>query len=724
MKLIIVESPSKAPTISKYLGSGYKIMASYGHINTISEKKNAINIQPNSLTVQYEAIDRTKDKIKALIESAKVAEMIYLCTDPDREGEAIAYHLQQLLLKNHVKAPMIRATFNEITEKAVKHAIANPIGDINMPLVYAQQSRQVLDRLIGIDFGSILYRYLPKSDTNWSCGRVQTPSLRLILDRDHEINNFKPEAYYEIYLKTSTSKNEPLTAQFFSTLNQTTKRVLVDKSEAEKIVKDCKGEKVSVLHVKKTAGYRKPPSPFTTSSLQQEAINKFGWKAEEVMQVAQNLYQKGFITYMRTDSISISQDFQIILKDFIDNNYPNLRFTKRTYTGKIANAQEAHEAIRPTDLNTTSISSYPKEEKLYKLIYNRTLASFLPDAEVENTTIDLACDNYVFRATGTVIQSLGYLTLYNDQEESDNDKILPKVKEGEVLNNEGLTLKECFTKPKARYTGATLVKKLESLGIGRPSTYATILAKLEDRDYIAYHGKAVQSTAKAESLVNVVMKLYPEGFDYNYTAKMEEHLDKISNNQENHYQFLYHFKEALDKIIQTKEKNNNVHYLNILEETCPKCNHPLGEKINKFGQKYIVCTNYRSKDDCCGYIKPRDIVPEQKSDTPCHGCNQLMSLKTSKKGTPYLQCKPCNLVRFFNPDGSLQELPTEYGKPCPKCHSPLHLRKGKFGNEFVICSKTNNSDCKFIGDLDLNPLNFKKKGKFKKGKGKKSFKPR
>lgn len=618
MKLLIVESPSKAKTINSYLGKDFKVISSYGHIRALPSQAGSVDPDQN-FKMHYEVIDRSKKNVSLLVADAKKADEVYLATDPDREGEAISWHINEVLKEKKVKKPTSRVVFYEITKKAVKDAIAKP-RNIDEDLVNAQQSRQALDYLVGFTLSPVLWRKLPGSR---SAGRVQSVALRVVCDREAEIEKFKSQEYWSVTGDFSSDKKNFKASLTHFDSEKLTKLDIKDEKQATSIVKACKAEKYSINKIEKKRTKRNPYAPFTTSTMLQEAARKLGFSAKKTSKLAQDLYEgfeiggelTGLITYMRTDSVSVSKEAIAAARGFIKGEFGEkyLPDAPRMFKTKTKNAQEAHEAIRPTRIDYTpakigkALSS--DHLKLYELIYKRMVASQMQSAEIDNVAADVVSGNgkITFRATGSTIAFDGFLKLYregtDDAEEGDEQK-LPELSEGKTADLEKLEPKQHFTQPPPRYTEASLVKKMEELGIGRPSTYPTIISILQERDYVRVEKKRFFPESKGR-IVNAFLAIYfPKYVEYNFTAHLEDELDEVSNGQMKWDELLgafwSPFKKRTEEVLEFKNLDIVQEIENELaslifgdgDKTCPTCKTgTLGLKAGKFGA-FIGCSKY------------------------------------------------------------------------------------------------------------------------------------
>ena len=601
-KLVIVESPSKAKTIKKYLGGDYEVIASQGHIVDLPANKLAVDVD-NDFKPEYKTMPEKAKLIKDIKDSAKDKEVVYLATDPDREGEAIAWHLKNLLkIKDTDKC---RIEFNEITKNAVKKAVESP-RVINQYLVDAQQARRILDRIVGYKLSPLLWKKVKKGT---SAGRVQSVALKIIIDKEREIQAFVPEDYFVMFARLAKG-NDIVTAKFYGDKNG--KMELKDEKTVNSIIKKIDGKDYEVTDVKKSERRKNPPAPFTTSSLQQEASRKLGFGVKKTMMVAQRLYEHGFITYMRTDSTRLSEDAKNMAKKYITDTFGKNYYLNREFKTS-ETAQDAHEAIRPTHLDE-EIDLSGDDLKLYTLILNRFLASQMSVAVYDTTRIRVEVEDYVFYINGSTIKFDGFMKLYiegkdekrkrkdaDDDEDNDEENVLPEINVGDILKQKELKADKKTTEPPARYTEASLVKAMEENGVGRPSTYAPTISTIEDRLYIEKEGKYLVPT----DLGMVVNKLLEDNFkdivDVKFTADMEHKLDEVAENKIDYIQMLKDFygpfisnlNEVQDKIEKVKvpEQESDV--------VCEKCGRTMVIKHGKFG-KFLACPGFPE----CSNIKP------------------------------------------------------------------------------------------------------------------------
>ena len=632
MNLVIVESPAKAKTINKYLGDNYKVLASYGHIRDLPSKNGSVD-PDQDFKMEWEIDSFSKKYLKEITDAAKDSSKIILATDPDREGEAIAWHVKEYLNeKKLLKDKEIeRVVFNEITKKAVIHGIENP-RQIEPLLVDAYMARRALDYLVGFNISPILWTKLPGSK---SAGRVQSVALKLITEREHEIESFKPEEFWTLSVKFKDEKNQNILASISQLDNNKIEKFSFrNKDEINKAISSINQKKFSITDISSKVVNRNPSGPFTTSTLQQTASSRLGFGASRTMQIAQKLYQGveiegetiGLITYMRTDGTNLSKDAVVAFRDYIKKEIGNeyLPESALNYSGKKAkNAQEAHEAIRPTDVIRTpqSVKKYlsTDQNKLYDLIWSRALSSQMQSAKFDRNTITITSNNNdtVCKASGSVLKFDGFLKIYNNQGKDDNENILPSVSKG-LVNIESLIDEQHFTQPPPRYSEASLVKKLEELGIGRPSTYASIISTIANRGYAEILNKRFFPTDRGKLISAFLEKLFSKYVDYNFTAGLEDQLDEITTGKESWIKVLELFwKDFNSNVAEVKEKRTR-EVLDLLNDSlgdlvfdkddkgnivrkCQLCNSGTLSLKNSFrGGAFIGCSNYPE----CKFTRP------------------------------------------------------------------------------------------------------------------------
>ena len=652
-KLIIVESPAKANTIKKFLGGSTKVVASMGHIRDLPKSKLGVDIEKD-FEPEYINIRGKGDLIKSLKKDAKQAKVVYLASDPDREGEAIAWHLGYLL-KDDAKE-ITRVTFNEITKEAVQKAIKNP-RKLDVNLVDAQQARRVLDRIVGYKISPLLWK---KVRRGLSAGRVQSVAVKLIVDREEEINNFKPEEYWNIFVDLEDEKSKKqFEAKFYGKDNK--KQEIHNKQEVDEILEAIKNTNYIVDEVKKGEKKRTPAPPFTTSTMQQEASRKLGFTLKKTMTIAQSLYEGvkvegrgtvGLITYMRTDSTRISEEARAAAKEQIVKTYGENYYENRYYkTNK--DSQDAHEGIRPTyaDLSPDGIKdSLTRDQyKLYRLIYNRFMASQMAAAVFNTMSVTINANNYTFKASGQSIKFKGFMTLYvegTDSKEQDEEKMLPDLEEKQSVKLEKINPKQSFTEPPPRYTEASLVKALEEKGIGRPSTYSPTITTILDRRYIEKEQKQLVPT----ELGKVVNKLLTENFtdiiNVEFTAKIENEFDEIAEGKEAWKKMIREFYGPFSKELEKVEKE--LEHVELVDEVsdvkCDKCGRMMVYKYGRFG-KFLACPGYPE----CKNAKP--IV--ETIDVPCPKCGSTVQVRKTKRKRNYYICEnnpqSCDYISWNKP---------------------------------------------------------------------------
>ena len=652
-KLVIVESPAKANTIKKFLGGSTKVVASMGHIRDLPKSKMGIDIE-HDFEPQYINIRGKGDLIKVLKKEAKQAKKIYIATDPDREGEAIAWHLATILEEE--KNKITRVTFNEITKSAVQKAIKEP-RNIDNNLVDAQQARRVLDRIVGYKMSPVLWK---KVKRGLSAGRVQSVAVKLIVDREEEIENFVPEEYWNLYANLQDKENKKeFEARFYG--KEGKKQEIHSQEEINQILNDLNKAKYIVNEVKKGEKKRNPAPPFTTSTMQQEASRKLGFTLKKTMSIAQGLYEGvkmpekgtvGLITYMRTDSTRISEEARAAAKEYIVSTYGNQYYENRYYkTNK--EAQDAHEGIRPTyaDLEPESIKDYLNKDqyKLYKLIYNRFMASQMATAIYDTMAVSINANGYTFKANGQILKFKGFMTLYvegTDKQEEKENGMLPDLKENQELNLKKLNPKQSFTEPPPRYTEASLVRALEEKEIGRPSTYSPTITTILERRYIEKIQKQLQPT----ELGRIVNKLLTENFtdviNIEFTAKMENEFDEIATGKEEWKKIIREFYAPFEKEIEKVEKE--LEHVELVDEVsdvqCEKCGRMMVYKFGRYG-KFLACPGYPE----CKNAKP--II--ETIDVPCPKCGATVQIRKTKRKRNYYMCEnnptSCDYISWNKP---------------------------------------------------------------------------
>jgi DNA topoisomerase-1 len=706
MNLLIVESPTKAKTISKFLGKDFQILASMGHVRDLPKISLGIDVNKN-YTPHYVIADKHQEVVTRLKEAAKKSEKIIFATDEDREGEAIAWHLANLL--NVDPASPCRISFHEITESAIKESLKN-LRSIDLNLVNAQQARRILDRLVGYELSPFLWR---KVSRGLSAGRVQSVAVRLIVEREREIMNFKPQEYWTIEGKFSKKETKMTEIKkdetFVAKLNKINGKILEKfdiktEKEAKKIISDLKNALYFVKKIEKKKTTHTPPPPFTTSLLQQEANKKLGFSSKQTMLIAQQLYEGielgeegsvGLITYMRTDSANLSENFLKDAENFLEKELGKNYHEKRIYKTKTRLAQEAHEAIRPTNVFQTpdKIKKYLNENqyKLYNLIWRRALASQMPAAQYDTVTVDIEAqfpkkrnsNLYEFRAVGSSILFDGFLKIYPLTQKSEKEKTLPLLEEKEELKLKNLKENQHFTEPPARFSDATLVKTLEEYGIGRPSTYAPIISTIIERGYITRLPDKKLAPNEIAFVVNdLLVKHFPDIVDYNFTAKMENNLDEIAKGEKEWIPVVDEFYKPFKANLSKKEKEISKKDIaeKATQEKCPKCGSAMIEKIGRFG-RFLACSAFPK----CKYVaslnsKKTEQKPEP-TDEICEKCGSKMYKLQGKYG-PYLRCSKFPECKFT------KKILVSLGIKCPQCkEGELVEKKSRKGTKFWCCSR-------------------------------------
>lgn len=692
MNLVIVESPAKAKTIGKYLGPGFEVKASMGHIRDLP--KSTLGVDISTFEPEYLNIKDKADVIKELRKSAKASDKIYLATDPDREGEAISWHLQSVL--GVPKEKTCRVTFNEITQKVVKESIANP-RDIDQDLVDAQQARRVLDRLVGYQLSPLLWKKIRRG---LSAGRVQSVATRLAVEREEEIRAFTPQEYWSI--TADLSRIAPNLGNFKAEFYGKEKRMeLTSKEQVDEIMQTVKGSPFTVCSVKRQDKNRSPAPPFTTSTLQQEASRKLNMIPRRTMSIAQQLYEGidiqgvgtvGLITYMRTDSLRLSEEALEAAKTFIQARYGKRYYPEKTRRFKSkGNAQDAHEAIRPSDVNLTpedlKKSLTADQYRLYKLIWSRFLACQMAGAVYDSVTIEAESAGYRFRASHSSVKFNGFTAVYEegrDEDEEAPQSPLPDLKEGEALKLEGLVPGQHFTQPPARFTEATLIKALEEKGVGRPSTYAPTISTITDRQYVVKEGKYLRPTPLGEVVTGLMKEKFPDIVDTDFTAQMESRLDKVEAGEAAWKQVLSEFYTGFDAELKKAEDELDGERIKVpdeeSDEVCDLCGRKMVVKMGRFG-RFLACPGWPE----CTFTKP--LVVEMPGRCPKCGGRLVkrtgVSKKTNKQYTYYccehlnskIEAKRCDFMTW--------DVPVK--DDCPVCGWTMFKLSGRgFKRPFCI----------------------------------------
>jgi len=683
LNLVIVESPAKAKTIKKYLGPGYEVIASMGHIIDLPKSKLGVDTE-NDFTPMYTEMKGKEDVIKDLKKHAKKCDKIFLATDPDREGEAISWHIANML--NLSLEEDNRIAFNEITKNGVNYGMSNP-HKIDIDLVNAQQTRRILDRIVGYKLSPFLWK---KVKRGLSAGRVQSVSVRLVVDRENEIREFVTREYWSIDTKFSAPSSRKIFSGKLSSVDGV-KAEISTQEEANAILKRLDDAEYKVIKVKKRITKKQPSPPFITSTLQQEASKRMGFQARRTMKAAQELYEGieingmglvGLITYMRTDSLRISSEAQTAAAKYIEETYGKeyLPPSPRIYKSK-KNSQDAHEAIRPSmpDLTPEKVknSLTTDQYKVYKLIWERFIASQMANALLDTVSIETEANNCVFNSSGYSIKFDGFTVLHVESQESDDDgaenKVLPPIEEGDILRLKEINGNQHFTQPPSRYTEATLIKALEENGIGRPSTYAPTITTITARMYVERDGKQLKPTSLGEVTTELMKDLFKHIVDVKFTAKMEDNLDDIEKGEKNWIETLREFYVDFDDTFVKAEKAMEGKRVKVpVEETdviCEICGKNMVIKIGRFG-KFLACSGF---PECTNTKK---IIQATKGTCPL--CGGTVVAKKSKKGRNFFGCEKY-------PDCNFMTWNTPIEEKCPKCESSLFKKGGRTG--MILCEK-------------------------------------
>ena len=704
--LLIVESPAKAKTLEKYLGKDFKVLASYGHVRDLVPKQGAVD-PADHFKMKYQAIEKNEKHVDSIIKQLEKADTLYLASDPDREGEAIAWHLFEILKERHLltKKAVHRVVFNQITKKAVLDAIAPP-RELSLELVNAQQARRALDYLVGFNLSPLLWKKIRRG---LSAGRVQSPALDMIVKRELEIEAFVSQEYWSInaHLKEKKTEFKAKLAKLYG--EKVEQFTITNEEQAAKIKKDLEKAAKGILvveKIEKKQRKRNPTAPFITSTLQQEAARKLGFTTQRTMRIAQQLYEGvdigsgavGLITYMRTDSVNLAQEALTEIRDFIKERYgnENLPEEPRTYKTKAKNAQEAHEAIRPTEVSNLpeSIKQFlsPDQFKLYSLIWKRTIASQMESAIIDTLVIHLRCGtpDTLFKATGSTVVKPGFLTVYEEgiddaKKEDDDEALLPPLKEGQEVALREIAGTQHFTEPPPRYSEASLVKALEEYGIGRPSTYASIISTLQQREYAELDNKRFKPTDVGRIVNKFLTEYFSVYIDYGFTARLEDELDAIARGEKEWVplleEFWEPFKNQVLKIDETVKRSDVTH--ESLDEACPKCGQALSIRLGKRG-RFVGCSGYPE----CDYTRNLDetaetATPEIVEGRDCPECHSPLQIRSGRYGK-FIGCTAYPKCKHIEP----LEKPADSGVICPECHEGNMLqRRSRYGKIFFSCSR-------------------------------------
>lgn len=713
MKLVVIEGIGKKETVEKYLGSGYKVFATKGHVRDLPTKTLAVNVKKD-FEPKYVIMDDKKDVVEQLKSAASKAEEVLLATDPDREGEAISWHVAHILgIDEHMP---VRIEFNEISKKAVQNALKHPRA-IDINLVDAQQARRVLDRLVGYKLSPVLCK---KIQNKLSAGRVQSVTLRLVVEREREILNFKPEEYWPFFSVLKNRNNAKIKAGLATRDKQKFK--IPNENVLKEVISELDGKQYEVTNVKKSVTKSKPPAPFITSSMQQDALNKLGMSLKQTSSAAQALYEGidvpgegkvALITYIRTDSTRVSQDAMNEAREFITKKFgdkfipakPNIYATKK-------GAQDAHEAIRPISLERTpeSIKNFANKYhyKLYKLIYDRFMASQMSEATYNSLSVDIQAGRYGFKVTGKSPLFAGYTAVYNmyvDENKEEEESVkLPELTVGEKLDFCEYKYEQKFTKPPARFTEASLVKTMEEKGIGRPATYTPTVTLLNARNYTEKDGKYIKPTQLGMDVTDMLIKYFPEVMDVTFTADMEKRLDEIEDGGKIWQRVVGEFYNGFEEKISTALGDS--FSLKAPDEktdiACPTCGKLMVIKSGRFG-KFLACPGYPQcrttlpYDELTGTVaEPKEKTPDKQSDVKCSKCGRTMVIKQGKYG-PFLACPGYPECKNIMNIESKNE-PEIKSAPCPECGKPLKKIVSR-GSAFYGC--TGYPDCKFTSNAPL-----------------------
>ena len=708
--LVIVESPAKAKTIKKYLGKDFEVLASYGHVRDLLPKEGAVD-PANDFTMKYQLIEKNEKHVDAIAKAMKKAEVLYLATDPDREGEAISWHLYEILKDRGILKDKTvgRVTFHEITKRAVNEAVANS-HELSQPMINAQLARRALDYLVGFNLSPLLWKKIRRG---LSAGRVQSPALRLIVERELEIEKFKPREYWSVEADVQIDESG-FSAKLIQLNGEKLSQFSIDNEatakQAESDLATAAKGKLHIGKVDKKKRKRNPAAPFTTSTLQQEASRKLGFTAKKTMSVAQQLYEGidiggetvGLITYMRTDSVNLAEEALAEIRGYIADKFgaENVPKEVRTYKTKSKNAQEAHEAIRPTSVlhEPKQIKSHLTKDqfRLYELVWKRTIACQMIHATLDTVAVDLsATDKHMFRANGSTLVSPGFMAVYqegtDDSKTDDDEKMLPPLEVGQDVTLLKIKPEQHFTEPPPRYSEASLVKSLEEHGIGRPSTYASIISTLQAREYVEMDKKRFIPTDVGRVVNKFLTEHFTQYVDYAFTANMEDELDAISRGEEDWVPMMHKFWQPFKDLVIDKEANVDRKDVTheAMDEKCPTCGGDLAIRLGRRG-RFVGCNNYPE----CDYTRNvnGDSEEEDKElvkDRKCPECQSELLVRHGKYGK-FIGCSGYPDCKYIEP----LEKPEDTGVQCPECKKGSMLkRKSRRGKIFFSCSGY--PDCKY-----------------------------
>ncbi len=705
--LVIVESPAKCKTIEKYLGKDFQVLASYGHVRDLVPKEGAVDPE-HDFAMKYQVIERNLRHLQEISKAIKKADNLYLATDPDREGEAISWHVYEYLKEKKLlkDKPVHRVVFHEITKKAVSEAIAHPT-ELSTTLINAQQARRALDYLVGFNLSPLLWKKIRRG---LSAGRVQSPALRMIVERELEIEAFKSREYWR-HTAEASAEGKPFKARLTHFNGEKLEQFSITDeqraTEVQKALLEAADGKLMVARLEKKQRKKNPAAPFITSTLQQEAARKLGFTTRKTMMVAQQLYEGidlggetvGLITYMRTDSVNLADEAIASLRDLIAQKFgaENVPKQPRSYKTKSKNAQEAHEAIRPTDAfrlpETVKNRLTPDQFKLYDLIWKRTVACQMIHATLNQVAVDLHCgsDKNVFRATGSTIAKPGFMSVYlegqdDGKESDDKESFLPPMEEGRPVDLLDIKASQHFTEPPPRYSEASLVKALEEHGIGRPSTYASIISTLQNRDYVTLESKRFHPTDVGRIVNKFLTEHFTKYVDYNFTANLENDLDAVARGEKDWIPLMDAFWKPFIKLVHEKEESVQRKDVTqeAIDEKCPECGNPLSIRLGRNG-RFIGCTNYPE----CSYTRnlnddgTQSQEPEVVEGRNCPKCKSALVIKTGRYGK-FIGCSNYPACKHIEP----LEKPLDTGVECPKCNQGTILkRKSRYGKIFYSCSE-------------------------------------
>ncbi|MVF24040.1 type I DNA topoisomerase [Methylocaldum sp. BRCS4] len=701
--LVIVESPAKAKTIEKYLGRDFQVYASYGHVRDLVPKEGAVD-PDHDFAMKYELIERNEKHVQTIAKAAQKADALFLATDPDREGEAISWHIYEILKNRKVldNKPVHRVVFHEITKRAITEAIKHPKA-LSTDLINAQQARRALDYLVGFKLSPLLWKKIRRG---LSAGRVQSPALRMIVEREIEIENFQIREYWTLDADAST-EGQKFRARLINLNGAKLEQFsIVTEEQASQIRNSLLAEangKLRVVKIEEKERKKNPAAPFITSTLQQEAARKLGFTTKRTMAIAQQLYEgidlggetTGLITYMRTDSVNLANEAVQEIRELIASRFGKENLPKQPplYKTKSKNAQEAHEAIRPTSAFRLpeQVKPYlsPEQYKLYNLIWKRTVACQMIHATIKTVSVDLSCGTMgVFRATGSTVVNPGFMSVYlegrDDVSTEDDESLLPALKEGQWVDLLDIVTAQHFTEPPPRYTEASLVKALEEYGIGRPSTYAAIISTLQQRHYVVLENKRFHPTDVGRIVNKFLTEHFTQYVDYNFTANLEDDLDAVSRGERNWIplmrEFWYPFKSLIDAKDESLRRADVTH--ESLDEACPECGGQLSIRLGRNG-RFIGCTNYPE----CKYTRningeAAPAAPEVVEGKVCPECSSPLVIKTGRFGK-FIGCSNYPKCKHIEP----LEKPENTGVRCPECtKGQLIKRKSRFGKLFFSCN--------------------------------------